>query len=48
VIPVSRGGPIDTDILAVHGGRSPAQAGSRCQEAPEGGDQIYHRQVRTT
>ncbi len=32
-------------ILAVHGGRSPAQAGSRCLEDPEGGN--HHAVVRS-
>jgi hypothetical protein len=35
-------------IFAVHGGRPPAQAGSRCREDPEeGGHQVYCRRVRT-
>ena len=48
VIPSSDRGHLATSIFAVHGGRSPAQAGSRCLEDPEGGGQFYCRQVRTT
>jgi hypothetical protein len=41
-------GHLVTSIFAVHGGRSPAQAGSRCLEDPEGGSQTCGRPVRTT
>jgi hypothetical protein len=48
VIPSSRQGYFATSIFATHGGRSPAQAGSRCLEDLAGGGQVYCRWVRST
>ena len=39
--------PLDAGSRAVFGGRSPAQAGSRCLEEHESGDHFYCRQSRT-
>ena len=40
MIPSSDRTHIATSISAVRGGRSPAQAGSRCLEDPEGGVRV--------
>jgi len=40
--------PLDACSCAGLGGRSLAQAGSRCKEEHESGGQFYCRQARTT